>query len=264
MTFKRLSTSEMLSLSGPWTTPDHADRKILASSAAIAVLLPQIDDAHQSLLATQPSTAIPDRVTAIQQLQRRLDLRHDDVLRGCYLLPEALAYLTRDRALMGQLLHLQEALLPEGLLATQKSYREESDQAAKLATHLSDDHIALLQKLKTADGTLWDAVLEWEELGRKLGELEDELDELAVTAGATPADVLQARNKWIRTVYAFKTVLELVGVEKAGVLTILKRLTDAERRADRRVSLTGEIEEDEGEAGAEATGETGAKRPSGT
>lgn len=257
MTLKRLSTSEMISLSGPWTKPDHPDRKILASSAALVVLLPQIDDAHESLLATQPSATIPDRVTAIQQLQRRLDLRHDDVLRGCYLVPEALAYLTRDKALMAQLLNLQEALLPEGLLATQKSYREESEQAAKLATHLLDDHIALLQKLKTADGTLWDAVLEWEDLGRKLGELEDELDALAVTPGATPADVLHARNKWIRTVYAFKTVLELVGVEKAGVLTILKRLTDAERRADRRVSLTEEIEEDEEGDETGANGHTG-------
>jgi hypothetical protein len=255
VTLKRLSTSEMLNLSGPWTTKDHPDRKLLAASPAVAVLLPQLDDAHRSLLATLPSTAVPDRVGAIQAQQRRLDLRHDDILRGCYLLPEALAYLTRDKPLMVQLLQLQEALLPEGLLATQKSYREEAEQAAKLPSRLSDEHIALLQKIGTSDGTLWDAVQEWQQLGKQLGALEDELDAITVTPGVASAAVLDARNKWILTVQALKNVLELLGVERAGVMTLLQRLTEAEHRADRRVSLTGEIDDDDDLAGGEGSGQ---------
>jgi hypothetical protein len=69
-------------------------------------------------IASQP-TVSPERVTVIQAEQRHLDLRHDDVLRGCYLLPEALAFLTKDRALAAKLTNLQKVLLPEGLLATQ-------------------------------------------------------------------------------------------------------------------------------------------------
>jgi hypothetical protein len=119
-------------------------------------------------IASQP-TVSPERVTVIQAEKRHLDVRHDDVLRGCYLLPEALAFLTKNRALAAKLTNLQKVLLPEGLLATQKSYREEAGQATLLKSRLSNEDIALLKQIKTADGTLWDAIKEWEQLARKLG-----------------------------------------------------------------------------------------------
>jgi hypothetical protein len=233
MALKRLFTGEMVSLSSPWSKLDHPDRKLLASIPATAGILPQIDEAHKTLLAAQPTTP-PERVTVIQEEQRVLDLRHDDVLRGCYLLPEALAFLTKDRTLAAKLINLQKTLLPEGLQATQKSYREEAGQGTLLKSRLSDEDIALLKQIKTADGTLWDAIKEWEQLGRKLGQLEDERDGLRPITTVAPSDAVNARNKWIRTVNAMLSVLELVGADKPGIEAILNRIAEAERRADRR------------------------------
>jgi hypothetical protein len=233
MALKRLFTGEMVSLSSPWIKPDHPDRKLLASIPATAGLLPQIDEAHRSLLASQP-TLTPERVTVIQEEQKYLDIRHDNVLRGCYLLPEALAYLTKDRALAAKLTNLQKVLLPEGLLATQKSYREEAGQASLLKSRLSDEDVALLKQIKTADGTLWDAVKEWEQLARKLEQLEDERDGSPQTNAIAPSDAVRARNKWIRTVNAMRSVLELVGADQPGIAAMLNRITEAERRAERR------------------------------
>jgi hypothetical protein len=239
----------MVSLSTPWTTQDHADRQLLVSIPVIAALVPKLDDAHKSLLSTQPATTAPERVTVIQEEQKQIDTRHDDVIRGCYLLPQALAYLTGDEALAERLLSLQEVLLPEGLIATQKSYREEAGQAALLHSRLLPEHVALLKKIKTTEGSLWDSVKEWEHLAEKLGALEDERAGLAEDTSLVPADAVSARNKWIRTVNAMRTVLDLVGADRPGIVAILKRIADVERKADRRV------------AGAEKTGEDDALAP---
>jgi hypothetical protein len=239
MALKRLTTGEMVSLSGPWVDPDHDDRTTLTAIPVLASLLPQIDGSHQGLLEAQPKAATPERVIAIQKEQRSLDGRHDDLCRGAYYLPMALAYLTKDKSLAEALIVLQSVLLPEGLALTQKSYREEAGQAKLLESRLAPEHITLLKKLKTLDGTLWDAVREWISVAGQLGALEDERTG-AMDDGSSGGDGVKARNRWIRTVNAMRTLLALVEEEHPGAHAILRRIEEAERKADRRGAGGGE------------------------
>ncbi len=234
MALKRLATGEMVSLSGPLTQEKHPDRLLLAAIPATAALLPTLDSAHRTLLIAQPRAAMPERAAAIIFEERTLDIRHDTVIRGVFMFLQALAYLAASPEESRQLLDLQQVLLPEGLLATQKTYREEAGQAALLESRLTPAHVALLKKLKTPSGTLWASIQEWIQLGAALGKLEDERGGSADTASPTAAEGLAARNRWIRTVNAIISVLALVEADEPGVTAILSRIAEAERRADRR------------------------------
>ena len=234
MALKRLATGEMVSLSGPLTQEKHSDRLLLAAIPATAALLPTLDSAHSRLLTAQPRAAMPERAAAIIVEQRTLDIRHDTVIRGVFIFLQALGYLTASAEESKQLVDLQQVLLPEGLLATQKSYREEAGQAALLESRLTPAHVALLKKLKTPNGTLWTSIQEWIQLGAALGKLEDERGGSPDAVGPTAAEGLAARNRWIRTVNAIISVLALVEADEPGVTAILSRIAEAERRADRR------------------------------
>jgi len=225
----------MVSLSAPLTQAGHADRQLLAGIPAAAALLPTLDSAHRQLLITQPSVAVPERAAAIIVEERRLDIRHDAILRGCFTLLQALSYLTSNAAEAKLLIELQQVLLPEGLTATQKTYREEAGQAALLESRLTPAQIARLTSIKTLHGTtLWDSVQEWIHLGAALGKLEDERGGGLEAASPTAAEGLAARNRWIRTLNAIRGVLDLVEADEPGVAAILSRIAEAERRADRR------------------------------
>lgn len=235
MALKRLRTGEMVSLSASLTQADHADRLLLAGIPAAAALLPTLDSAHHQLLMTQPSATAPERAAAIILEERTLDIRHDSVLRGCFTLLQALSYLTSNAEEAKLLIELQHVLLPEGLVATQKTYREEAGQAALLESRLTPAHLARLASIKTLHGiTLRDSVQEWMQIGKALGKLEDERGGGLEAASPTAAEGLAARNRWIRTVNAIRGVLDLVEADEPGVTAILSRIAEAERRADRR------------------------------
>ena len=165
MALKRLYNGEMVSLSGPLTQADHPDRKVLADIPATAALLPELDNAHDSLLSTQVKPEAETRLAAIIKIEKSLDVRHDDLIRGVSGLLTSLAYLTRDPALAAGVLHVLSVLLPDGLDAVTRTYREEAGQAALLESRLSAADIALLKKIKILEGTAWDAVKEWMDVG---------------------------------------------------------------------------------------------------
>lgn len=236
MALKRLYTGEMVSLSGPLTKADHPDREVLAGIPATAALLPELDSAHRSLLSTQVKPEAQTRLAGIIMAERGLDVRHDDVIRGLSGLLTSLAYLTPDPDLAARVLHVLSVLLPDGLDAVTKSYREEAGQAALLESRLAPADVTLLKRIKILEGTAFDAVQEWISVGAQLGRLEDERGDLPETSGPAPADVVTARNRWIRTVNAMRSVLDLVSADHPDVVKILGRITEAERKADRRIA----------------------------
>ena len=236
MALKRLYTGEMVSLSGPLTTAAHADRQILADIPATAALLPELDGAHRSLLVTQVKPEAQTRLAVIIKAQKRLDVRHDDLIRGVSGLLTALAYLTQDADLAARLRLVLSVLLPDGLDAVTRTYREEAGQAALLESRLSPADVTLLKKIKILEGTAWNSIKEWIDVGAQLGALEDERAGLPETSGPAPADVVTARNRWIRTINAMRSVLDLVSADHPGVVKILSRLSEAERKADRRIA----------------------------
>lgn len=236
MALKRLYTGEMVSLSGPWTQSDHADRAVLASIPATAALLPQLDQAHASLLSMQVKPESTPRLSVISKAQKRIDVRHDDVIRGLHGLIQSLAFLTPDPDLSMRLHHLLAVILPEGLDAVLKTYRDEAGQAALLESRLAPDEVQLLKRIKTLDGSAWDSVREWMTLASQLGVLEDERSGIKEAPGPAPADVVTARNTWIRTINAMRTVLDLVSNNEPGVQIILNRIAEAERKAEHRIA----------------------------
>ncbi len=236
MALKRLYTGEMVSLSGPWTQSEHADRVLLASIPATAALLPQLDAAHANLFSMQVAPESTPRLNVIGKAQKRIDVRHDDVIRGLFGLLQSLAFLTPDADLAVRLHHLLAVLLPEGLDAVLKSYRDEAGQAALIESRLSPDEVSLLKRVKTLEGTAWDSVREWISLAAQLGVLEEERAGVKEAPGPAPADVVTARNAWIQTINAIRTVLELVSSNDPGVELILNRIGEAERKAAHRVA----------------------------
>lgn len=236
MALKRLYTGEMVSLSGPWTQSDHPDRALLASIPATAALLPQLDSAHASLLSMQVKPESTPRLNVIGKAQKRIDVRHDDVIRGLFGLLQSLAFLTPDAELAVRLHHLLAVLLPDGLDAVLKSYRDEAGQAALLESRLSPEEVSLLKRIKTLEGTAWESVREWISLAAQLGVLEDERAGAKEAPGPAPSDVVTARNAWIRTINAIRTVLDLVSSNDPGVELILNRISEAERKAEHRIA----------------------------
>ncbi len=241
MALKRLYTGEMVSLSAPLTLAAHPDRQILAAIPAVAALLPELDGAHDTLLATQIKPAGETRLAAIGKAQKVLDVRHDNLIRGVHGLLTSLAYLTKNAELAGRILLLLSVVLPDGIDAVSRTYREEAGQAALLEFRFSPEDMLLLKDIKLLEGTAWDAVKEWMDVGAQLGALEDERSGIPQASGPAPADVVSARNKWIRTVRAIRSVLELVNAGQPGVVKILDRFTEAERKADHRVA-SAEVE----------------------
>jgi DNA-binding TFAR19-related protein (PDSD5 family) len=257
MALKRLYTGEMVSLSGPLTKGDHPDRQVLAGIPATAALLPELDSAHGSLLSTQVKPEAQTRLAAIILAEKSLDVRHDDLIRGVSGLLTSLAYLTPDAELAARVLHVLSVLLPDGLDAVTKSYREEAGQAALLESRLTPADVALLKRIKLLEGTAHDAVKEWMSVGAQLGALEDERAGLPETSGPAPADVVTARNRWIRTINAMRSVLDLVSADHPGVVKLLSRITEAERKADRRIASAEAAQVPSGPASVHITSDLG-------
>lgn len=232
MALKYLSTGEMVSLTGSWVEKKHPDRRALQSVPPVAMLLPHVDAAHAALLASQRDPEL-ERLAGISAMEGEVDGLHDNQARGIWYGLEAYEYLARDAAQAAQIARLQDMLFPDGLKVVQYSYRETAGQGALLASRMTADQKALLATLPVQGGTMLDEVHAWLEAAARLGALENERTRLAqpLPAGTT----MRARNQWIRTIQAVRTVIDLEAPENPLVHRLLQRIADAELAADRRL-----------------------------
>ena len=212
----------------------HPDRVALVGIPEAAGLVPRIDRAHAGLLQVQRSAtngSEAPRLAEIRTVSRTTDLRHDALVRGLWNLLTALAFLASDPKESEALLALRDHLIPEGVSITQRSYLEESGVATLTAARLTPDHRTALAKIPTPWGSALDCVDEWFACAARLGELEHERAAIESPAMITAADVLAARNEWVRVMNALRTNLALVEELPAAVTRLLDRLTAAEKRA---------------------------------
>lgn len=245
MSLRDLSTPSMLTLSGAWLDAGKA-RGLIEALPAAAALLPSLEDAHRRIVKTQakPSKASPALV-AIRAEQEALDVTHDRCARGTYTVLTAFADLTADPEAAASYLALRDKIfLPQnGLRVIQASYGDESSEAVLVEQRLDDADRALLKKLPTPDGKLFDAHKARISAAAKLGKLDreriqlehDELEKDEVKQ----ADVLKARNGWIQAVRALVTVIDLVAPSAAIRNRILGPLEEAEKKAGRRGAKPG-------------------------
>lgn len=234
MGLRDLTTALMVAQSATLVDRTHPDRAALVGIVEVAGLVPRIDRAHDGLLHIQrgssDATESP-RLAEIRTESRTTDLRHDALVRGLWNLLTALASLASDAKESDALLALRDHLIPEGVSITQRSYLEESGFATLTAARLTSDHRAALAKIPTPWGSALDCVEEWFARAARLGELEHERAEIESPAVVTAADVLVARNEWVRVMNALRTNLALVEELPPAVTRLLDRLAAAEKRA---------------------------------
>lgn len=255
MALKRLTTAEMVQLSGPMVTEGAEARGRLLAYAETAGVLPRLDVACKALHEAKKASDNP-RLVKLQEEAGETDSRHDNLIRGAHGLLTSLALLAGTAERAEQLTRLRDTLLPEGLSATQQSYRAEAGSAQLLATRVADPVVKKqLKEIPVHQQTLWHVVQEWIGHARKLGELEDERAMLLTSAGPSEnARMVAARNQWIRAMNALLTMAELAEVDPSVDQVVFGALRLAEKAADRR---------GKGPAGAEAEGATptGAAEP---
>lgn len=239
MSRKRLATNEMLFISAEWLKTDSPAHKAILASTDLAPTLPKIQSTHQELSNAAQPIALNPRLFEIIKEQTDIDERHDDIIRGVFGLLSATA------ALLGApesapLLALRDQLIPEGLASVQKSYSAEAGEAAQLASRLTPEIRSQLDRFyvgpKSAQHKLTTYLDEWIQLGAKLGSLEIEKSRLNSNESttATGAALVNARNKWLRTVNLFLAVAEASELDPETDALVFGPLRMAESRADRR------------------------------
>ncbi|WP_438024055.1 hypothetical protein [Sorangium sp. So ce233] len=245
MGYRNLSPQAMVNISGPWLDPEQ-DRKAFTSLPLLAPLLPAVEEAHDRIRTTQRlGSSLQQQSKALMERALALDATHDRKLRGAYNYLGALAEMTDDPAFAAAILDLRDRLAPAGLKAISRSYGDQAGDAKLLRSRLDDASEKLLKKLKTPEGPLAQVVDAWVAAALELEKVEAQREQLALSApantdGATPREVLNARNAWIRVVRAVETNLAL---EKAATAEIAERLLGRLRResarADRRARKGG-------------------------
>ena len=206
MALRRLSTDEMIALSIPWVDRASDERRLLEAIPEVAPLLPRLDAAHAGLVVAQP----PPDDTRLRELTVEaagVDARHDALVRGLHDVLSGFANLAGHPTTAQRISALRERLLPEGIAAADKPYREEADDGLTLLSRLDPIQRQLLRELPIPGGTLEDAV-------RHL--------------------VATARNRWIRVVHTLVSNLALAGVGQETMSILLGPLHVAEQEADRR------------------------------
>ena len=237
MSLKSLTTPTMLTVLDAWLDPATGRPKIEALPRS-AALLPDLEGARTGLRDSHAATGkTSPELQKVQAVATLLDGVHDRKARGLDKVTDGLSELTDDEVLAGQLQVLRtEVLGPKGLLGNNSSYVDEAQNTKLVDTRLSPESIGLLARITLDDRPLLDWVKSWQEAGTKLGEAEDRRValETKLAAGTQPADAVRARNKAIRVISAFLTMLELDEPAEDVRQAVLGTLEMALSRAGRR------------------------------
>jgi hypothetical protein len=250
MAMKRLSAAEMISLSDPLVDKEHPEHALLESMEDARPALKRLTVAHAAILHAQPTIDLGE-LGKLQDEAAKLDGEHDDVVRGIVAVISGFAHLARDGARKTALLQLRDALFPTGGAIIARSYREEAGQAVLLKSRLTAPMKALLKSLPAPDGNLLKELEGYFRTAKKLGEVEDAKSGATSGHGATPAEMLAARNLWVRSMNALVAAIELADEVPEGIAAIVERLRKAEATADQRAANGGHGGDEEDQAAAD-------------
>jgi hypothetical protein len=240
-----LSSPTMVTVTSAWLDPKK-ERPLIESLPQAGGLLSSLEKAHKGMLTSQVSvTAVETELTTLQKAEAVLDVRHDRKVRGKYNVLTGFADLADDEKTAASYLALRDSLTPHGLEVVRWSYTDQAGEAELVDSRLTKEEKALLGKLPTPDGSLLDAHKARVKAGKDLGDLEKKRAALETQASTatTPADVIRARNLWIRAVNAFVAVLALEeDLSDEDREKILGPLARAEQKADRKRSSGAEAD----------------------
>ncbi len=233
MPLRRLTANEMIQLSNPWVNRHSDDHQRLQAIPEIAALLPYLEDAHQRLVSALPAY-LPDPLKQLSLEASRVDLLHDSLARGIYTAMSGFIMLSTDQELIGQVKHLLKVIFPEGLSIIQRPYREEASEGALVDARVGAEDRAVLARLPLPEGDVKMAFENWMSVARRLGKIEDQrAKEAQRVARVATADLVKARNKWIRAVTALVSYLDLLPHEEA-VVAIINRIRNIEHHSEQQ------------------------------
>lgn len=237
MAAKNLYEDEMILVTGDWVDPTSDAHTIILKVPLLAALYPGVTAAHTTLKQALQPNELP-RILAIIELEGKLDVRHDTIIRGAW---NALTYMAE---LVGgaegeSLLALRDFLWPDGLASQQKSYAAEAGQADLL----TDRFVKEPAMRKAADTTLiglgstakplGSYVDEYLQLAKQLGELETERGQILAAPSDNSARY-QAVLGWIRVVNAMTANGELAQLDPQTEATVFGPFRNLEKKADER------------------------------
>jgi hypothetical protein len=241
MSLSRLRATEMLVLARSWLDPESRAGKAIAKEPVLAAAVRRLAQTCDELnAATQPRDE-KLRIAEISNEQKRVDARHDDILRGIHgLLGSSALLLGGDAA--QELIEIRNALLPGGLESVNASYIGEAGAADLLSRGLTPAVKAQLEGIRVGpvgrQKALRDFIEEWISLAKRLGKLEDEKARLGASAAEAPsaASASKARNEWVRTVNAMLAAAELIDLDAETDALLFGPLRAAAKLAGRRGS----------------------------
>lgn len=235
MAFKNLSNDEMAAVSGAWIDGANPASTALAQVPRLAALAPEIRAKHHALVALlAPEDGDAERAAVIARAGE-LDRRHDNLASAIYNYLGVVAQLESDGE---KLLALRAQLLPEGLKSVvHATYRGQAGFATALQARLTSEQRDQLAALPLPTGTLLDRVDAWSAVGIQLGELEETRARAAAKAARIdPAQIVGARNAWVRMANAVVAVAALSELAPEHEALLFGPLRDAEATADARAS----------------------------
>src|SRR5262249_43520156 len=144
----------------------------------------------------------------ISEYQKHIDVRHDNLIRGCISMLRAYAYFAETPEESAAYLRIAEELFPLGMDSTTQSYEEEAGAAEMIEQKLTATIQTALEGIPLQNKkTLLTQVQEIIERARILGTMEDKKAEAKKAFQAEDPKLSEARIFWVRTVNAFLSTL---------------------------------------------------------
>jgi hypothetical protein len=222
--FNHLSDVELIELSKTWLF-DAGVRAAFERTALLAALLPELEGAHEGMLAAASpvATGLPDA----RELDEA-DAQHDRESRGALEMLSGLALLTGDPK-VGAII---SSLYPQGATIHTSSYIKEAGEGARIAANLTDEHRALLRKVVLHDGsTLLDHVMARLVHAAELGRLVEARAQANAQAQPAPRESTRAgaRQRWITVARAIIQSLAVARVDEPDARSITAKLSALQR-----------------------------------
>ncbi|AUX34056.1 MULTISPECIES: hypothetical protein [Sorangium] len=243
---KHLNLDEMVALLSPWVD-DPRQRKLFLSIPEIAALHPRVAEAHEAVVAVQPSGGggAPSKLRALVDESNEVDRCHDHLARAVSYGIDTrrelcLAEEPADAARAAQCDAVQKKLFPNGLAILNASPLAEAGNTTRIARLLEDEpEIVDFLKSIPAGGraSLLDVVKRWLAKGRELQALERARTEIEATRATTPvskATIQAARSQWFKVVSLVLSNLEVSRAPARDIEIIRGPVLRASDRAGKR------------------------------
>lgn len=234
MGMSRLTIQEMSQITLPWVTVGEAARTAIEKNPLLASLLPPLLQAHESTYALRAQTDDPRSQFVSEQLAA-LDGRHDDLIRGMHGVLTSLALVSDAPE---EILDVRDFLFPDGLAHIKMTYRGEAEHAAQIVASMDDRYKARLQTITLYKTNLLNLTLEWLDVAKQLGALEEARSRMIPLDAATAAEICSTRFAWMRVVNAVIANAKLAELDPDTDQLLFSALRTAIQIADVRGSRT--------------------------